>query len=562
MYIIKNAFKSITRNKARNILIGIIVLIISVSACVSLSIQQAAEVAKEDTLSKLNVTAQISFDRKKAMDDMRQKAYASGNESDSGSSEKDFDRGMFDFDVLQGSSLSLDDYMTYTKALSDGDGYYYSGALSLNAAGDLLPYGTSEEDGDSSSDSGSSKSTDSNSGDNGMPQPPDMASSDNSSGGGISGKMPFRVNQGDFSVTGYSSYDAMLSMFGEDGSYTISDGEMFDESSTELECIISNELAEYNNLKVGDSITLSNPDYEKESYKLKVAGIYTNSDSSSEENNRFRMNDPANNIYMNYNAFSTILEKSEKADNKTEDSSGEESSAALKENLAFTYTFASVENYEKFADKVYDMGLSDDYKVSSSDLQAYENSLTPLNTLSGTAMWFFFIVLGVGGIILVTLNIFNLRERKYEVGVLTAIGMKKAKVALQFVTEIFIVTFIALIIGTSIGAAVSVPVTNTLLANQISSSKSSDSKVNENFGFPPGGPQSDRSGDMQGGSQFKGFSRDSAAVDYVDSVSSATNFLVILELVLVGLFLTIAASLAALISIMRYEPLKILSNRT
>ncbi|MGN0498097.1 MAG: hypothetical protein ACI4F6_03405 [Acutalibacteraceae bacterium] len=50
MYIIKNALKSITRNKLRNILIGIIVLVIAISACVALSIRQAAETTKADTL--------------------------------------------------------------------------------------------------------------------------------------------------------------------------------------------------------------------------------------------------------------------------------------------------------------------------------------------------------------------------------------------------------------------------------------------------------------------------------------------------------------------------------
>ncbi len=556
MYLVKNAFKSITRNKLRNILIGIIVLIISVSACVALSIQQAAEVAKEDTLSNLKVTAQISFDRKKAMNEMMNNKDSDSDDDDS--SQRSFDRGKFDFNVLQGSSLTLDDYMKYTKALTKDDGYYYSGAVSLDATGDLLPYGTSEDD---ESDSSSEKTAD-NSPSGNMPAQPPQRGGDNSSGGGFGG-MPFQVNQGDFSITGYSSSDAMLSMFGEDGSYKITDGSMFDFSSDDYECVISNELATYNNLKVGDTIKLANPKCESETYKLKIVGIYTDSDSSSEENNRFRMNDPANNIYMNYNAFSKLIKASEKADNTTTDNDGNKTSAALKENLAFTYTFANTDNYEKFSEKVYDLGLSDDYKVSSSDLQAYENSLTPLNTLSSTAMWFFFIVLGVGGIILVTLNIFNLRERKYEVGVLTAIGMKKAKVALQFVTEIFIVTFIALIIGTSIGSAVSVPVTNTLLANQISSSQSSDSKIKENFGFNPdnGGPSSDNGGapQMKG---FKDFSKSSKAAKYVDSVSSATNLFVILELVLVGLFLTIVASLAALVSIMRYEPLKILSNRS
>ncbi len=547
MYILKNACKSITRNKLRNILIGVIVLIISISACVSLSIREAAQAAKEDTMSGLQVTGSISFDRQKAMEEMKEKAEKAASSSGSG------DKSKFDFDVLQGSSLTLSDYMKYTKALKSGDGYYYSGAISLNAAGKLTPYGTSEDEDD---DSSSSKSDSSNQG----MMPPGMngnSDSSNSQQSAFPGRQPFQVNQGDFTVTGYSSYSAMLSMFGSDGSYKITKGKMFDEESDALECIISNELADYNSLKVGDTIKLSNPEYEKETYKLKIVGIYKNSESSSQEDNRFKMNDPANNIYMNYNALSKIISKSEKADNKTTDSDGEETSAALSENLAFTYTFKSVDNYNAFAKKVYKLGLSDDYKVSSTDLQQYEDSLLPLNTLSNTALWFFLIVLAVGGVILITLNIFNLRERKYEVGVLTAIGMKKAKVALQFVTEIFIVTFIALIIGTSIGSAVSVPVTNTLLQNQIQSSQSSGDSIKANFGLSKDGDNAPPSFGP-GSSMFS----QSKAQNYVDSVNSATNLFVVCELMLVGLFLTILASLAALISIMRYEPLKILSNRS
>lgn len=42
MYIIQNAWKSIIRSKGRNILIGLIALIISLSGCLALSIRQAA----------------------------------------------------------------------------------------------------------------------------------------------------------------------------------------------------------------------------------------------------------------------------------------------------------------------------------------------------------------------------------------------------------------------------------------------------------------------------------------------------------------------------------------
>lgn len=63
MYILKNAWRSISRAKVRNILIGVIVLVIAVSSCVALSIREAAHSAKEQYLEELEVTAQISMDR-------------------------------------------------------------------------------------------------------------------------------------------------------------------------------------------------------------------------------------------------------------------------------------------------------------------------------------------------------------------------------------------------------------------------------------------------------------------------------------------------------------------
>ncbi len=567
MYIIKNAVKSITRNKLRNVLLGIIVFVIAVSACVALSIREAADVAKKDALEGLTITAQISFDRMSAMEQMAKPEEASGQEEtgDEQTTPEEpqggFDRGGFDFDILQGSSLSLDEYLTYTEAQQEGDSYYYSGAFSLDATGDLLPYGTEEEDATEAPDEGNASSINDRRGgmENGQMGDPQAM-------GGRGGKR-FQVNEGDFSVTGYSSYDAMLGMFDENGSYSVTEGEIFDEDSEALDCIISSELALYNDLEVGDTIVLCNPECEEETYSLKVTGIYTNETSSSQENNRFAMNDPANNIYISYKAAEAILSASEAAANTTTDSDGEETSVVLSDTLAFTYTFANVDHYNTFAERVYDLGLSEEYRVSSEDVAAFENSITPLETLSGAAFWFFVIVLAVGAVILVTLNIFNLRERKYEVGVLTAIGMKKSKVAVQFIFELFIVTFAAIILGAGVGAAASVPVTNALLADQIEKTQQSQETTNERFGFKDGrgeAPAGDIGGDPNAGEKGSGgrFDRSGTAQNYVNSVSTATNIHVILQLICVGILLTVISGLAALISIMRYEPLKILSDRT
>ena len=539
MYIIQNAWKSIIRSKGRNILIGLIALIISLSGCLALSIRQAAETARTDTLSQMSITAQINFDRSAAMQEMagQMEDPPEGEPGEGGG----FDRGNFDFESLAGETLTIDDYMTYTEALSDGDSYYYTMSASLNASGDLVPYGEEED------------STDSQETTESQPEQPEGM------GGGRMEMMGGFSAQGDFSITGFSSYDAMMSLFGEDGSLSISDGEMFDEGSADAVCVISDELALYNNLAVGDTITLANPNYEDETYELTISGIYTNA-SSDTGNSMFSRSDPANNIYMSYPALEAITEASAEAGNTTTDDDGNETDASLRQEISFTYSFSSVEHYEHFCDAVYDLGLSEEYTVSSQDLASFENSLTPLNTLSTMAGWFFLVVLLVGGLILVVLNIFNLRERKYEIGVLAAIGMKKRKIAMQFVCELFCVTLAAFLIGTTAGACLSVPVTNQLLAGQTASSQTSQEQIAGNFGKDPlqmqapgnNGGQSMQQPGIQGG----------GPVSYIDSVTSATDLTVVLQLVGVGILLTIVSSLAAIVTITRYEPLKILSSRT
>lgn len=70
MYVIKNAWKNVIRSKGRSILIGLIVLVVSISACISLSIRQAAESAQEDGLENVEITGQITVDRQSMMESM------------------------------------------------------------------------------------------------------------------------------------------------------------------------------------------------------------------------------------------------------------------------------------------------------------------------------------------------------------------------------------------------------------------------------------------------------------------------------------------------------------
>lgn len=551
MYIIKNAFRCIGRSKGRNILIGIIALVIAISACIGLSIRQASENAKTTALEGLSITATISYDRANAMGQM------SGGRPGGFGGGGGFDRDQFADMMGSASSLTLEEYQKYAEASTVQD-FYYALTAYFNGSENFSPVSDETE-----SDGALNGSLEEES--SGRPSgfPGGM-------GGGMMGGM---FSSGDFSIIGYSSDSSMTAFI--NGNASIVDGSMFEQGTSELICVISEELAMYNELAVGDTIIITNPSSETESYTLTISGIYTSS-----ENNDFSMSmfgasqDPANRIYMSAAALQTVLDASEENSTTITNNYGRESETKITGTLSATYSFADTESYYAFEKEVRSLGLSEDYTVSSSDISAYENSLAPLETLSTMAGWFLIVILIIGGVILVVLNIFNVRERKYEVGVLTAMGMKKWKVAAQFMCEILVITMIAVIIGAGVGAVSSVPVTNALLEGQVESQNSQQSQIEQNFGRPgdfgggfpggnmggmPGGMPSDIPDDIGGNNPF-GDMFDSAA-NYITEVDSAMNLTVVFQMIGVGLLLTLVASAASVLFIMRYDPLKILANR-
>lgn len=525
MYLLKNAFKSVTRSLSRNTLIGLMVFLLSFACCVALSIQESAEQAKTDTLETLTLTAQLSFDRQALMQGF------SG------------DRDQMKEQLGQKMGLSVEEMKRYAEASSVA-AFHYTATLSLNGTDSFEAI---------ASDTSSSTQT------NGSMMPeglmrPEMPSEDK--GGFKKGGMG---QQGEFTVIGYSSDQAMTDFL--TGQSTVVSGQIFEEGTSALEALISEELALYNELEVGDTFTVSNPNQETETYDLTVIGIYeTTSTTSSDMMHGFSpSSDPANQIYLSYEAVQSLLTQSEAAaDVSIDETTGMETTTAMPVQENGTYVFTSVEDYDTFKTEVYDLGLDESYQVSSSDLTAFEQQLLPLEQLSQMAGYFLILVIGIGAFLLVILTMLNVRERKYEIGVLTAIGMKKSKVAIQFFIENAMVTFVALLLGAGLGAGCSVPITNTLLASQIEAQTSQSLQQEQSFGRPMGDS-------MQRPSQGRpdqGMNvRPTQAVDYLSEISSATNLTVVCQLLGLGVLLTLVASGVSLGTILRYDPLKILSNR-
>lgn len=243
------------------------------------------------------------------------------------------------------------------------------------------------------------------------------------------------MTSGDFTLTGFSSDTAIANA--ANGTFTMSSGEVFGYGDSDNgKVIISKALADFNDLKVGDEITVTNPSDTSTTYTFTISGIYKNSTSS------------------NTSAMGPMGGTSQDADTTANDDD-----TTTTTQLGYTYVLGSADDYETFASDVRKAGLDDTCTVQSADVENHESSLVPLDNLAKFVLTLLIVVLAVGAVVL---NLFNIRERKYEVGVLTAIGVKKVKVAAQFAIELLIVTMCGIALGVAGGAVASVPVSNQL----------------------------------------------------------------------------------------------------
>lgn len=146
----------------------------------------------------------------------------------------------------------------------------------------------------------------------------------------------------------------------------------------------------------------------------------------------------------------------------------------------------------------------------------------------------------------------NIRERKYEIGVLRTIGVSKFKLTLQFINELMIVAIVSILLGAAIGTATSKLISNFLLKNEIKSSNSNREELKNNFG--------DQIPDRKDG--LNNQMSNSKSISAYKSIDAVVDMKVIVELLGIGTVLVLISSLSAMISIQRFSPLTILKERS
>jgi len=512
MYIFKNAYLNIVRAKGRNVLIGLIIMAITVGACITITINKSGN-ALVNTYKESN-PLEISLN----LDAM---SYRNATDEEKEAFE------LLNVDTI--NKIGNLDMVT---------GYYYTMQSSLNSDDiDAISYDelfakpndSEQDDATSGATTGTTK------------QAP--------TGGGNF------MSSGDYTIIAYS--DISYNEDFVDGNKKITDGTMIDKDNTDNSIVISEELATENDLAVGDTITFINTNDDTVTYDLKIVGIYEIVTDTTTSAGPGRMQgNSSNQIYTNLTVLNQIVE-----DDGT-DIESYSMSSSISSNFYIAY-----EDLNKFTTAVRDLGVSDYYTINTNE-DEITATLEPIKSIASFSLTFLIVILVVGGIVLTIINLFNIRERKYEIGVLRAIGMTKTKVTMQLVSEIFIVALVALIIGTTAGTLLSQPVSNYMLANEIESYTTSQNNISENFGGegfsrPGFNGSEDQSSSTNSSSKPSGNMPTStvSADDYVSSLEVHTDFITIIELFGVSLLLTIISGVTAVMFVNKYEPNKILQNR-
>ncbi|HEY5590389.1 MAG TPA: FtsX-like permease family protein [Paludibacter sp.] len=301
--------------------------------------------------------------------------------------------------------------------------------------------------------------------------------------------------------------------------------------SAKDECIVSEQFAKLNNLSVGDTIVVKS--YYKNKpmpQTLKISGIY--SDNTMTEGNIPSMYKMIPSAASNRNneilvSFDTAMAM-------------ELASEPNIFTVNATYYLKDPGMLKDFQNELTKKGLPDIYKVTT-DEAGYNKVVGPVEGLTKITNTFLIAVLLLGSVILILLSTLAIRERKYEIGVLRAMGMKKGKVALGLLSEMIVITALCAILGLGVGSVVSQPVANSMLSNQIELAENNQSSGGALVATPIGGNTNEQKP--------------------LSELEVNLNINAVIQIILISLALAGLSSIVGILYITKYEPMKILSER-
>ncbi len=352
----------------------------------------------------------------------------------------------------------------------------------------------------------------------------------------------------DITISGINAYAYISGVKNE--TITIKDGTYFDESSADS-AMVSYEFAELNSLKAGDKITLKNV-YTEQEIPLTIIGIYDSSEERAD----------ANTIYLNTETAAKFLSSDEYVDGNYN-----------VQNATFYMT--NSDNADEFVNKINSefTELADNNLKVAVDTSEYDSIAGSIESVGSFANTILIIVIIATIIIIALIVTINVKDRRYEIGVLMSLGASKKNIIGQIAAELLIIGTFGFTLASVTGSLFANALGGAILDSQTTSSSQMSEK---NFGRPGAemgnmpNMSSGNSGknsrssapDFPGGS-MPGNMKDVMAASRTTEIKLDINAepLDYLLLFITGYLVIILALIIPSTSIMRYEPKQILAGK-
>ena len=360
----------------------------------------------------------------------------------------------------------------------------------------------------------------------------------------------------------------------EDGEFKIVDGRFYNDNeinSGDLVCVISENLADYNGVSVGDDIRLSfagttfggmeMSDDDTEAV-IEVIGIFSHNHPITPDSSNFNYCAPYENpdnmifmpttsTYMASLAYNQKIFDYNREQNPDDEYYDEEKRPTEENMMENTY----IENVTLLLSDPLDVDkFVEDYKNQLSQFtsldannEEFKKLAKPLDTLSMYANFIVSLVVINAVVIISLVTALTLKTREYEIGVLLSIGASKFKVIAQFFIELALVAILGFSLSVISGSLIAKKIGYKVLEYQIASSDIEEE---------------DDSFDYYG--EFDPWSTNYATEitldDLVDEYEVTVSPLIIAEIYILGLGIVFISVIIPSFMIMRYNPKKILMN--
>lgn len=371
-----------------------------------------------------------------------------------------------------------------------------------------------------------------------------------------------------------NSYPDMIEF--ADGMYTLKDGRMYsqeDIDNANKVCLVTDTFAEYNNLSVGDTISVgSNTEDDFNSYladmglsfedtklELEIIGIFDNQEKADPTAENFdwmgKSESPENIILMPDTTYSDSqyqvakkrwdYYKQQYSDEEYyQDPANEPTRDTLSAKSSVVILLNDPLEVDGFVKELQAKQAEDSYRLIDANNETFDKLSKPLDTLSLFASFIVWLVI-VNAVIIITLvTALTLKTREFEIGVLLSQGVSKGKIVAQFFVELSIVAILGFSLAVASGSLVAKQIGNKVLDYQVTLSDVQEEKEDDNMWY------------VDETNYFSDVTLEDITKNYEVQISP----IIIGEIYIAGLGIVLISILIPSFMVMRFNPKRILMS--